>query len=246
MKLTRACDVMTVRVAGIHPKATLGQAIGLMAAFELSGLPVIDISGVMVGMLTGGDLMRRARGREHDALLHDGGFTFGGNVDICMKTRDQTVEEVMTPALCAVQEDTAIAEVARLMKDRGIKRLPVLHGDKLVGIIHRSDLTRVLGADFDTERHDATPRDSAIKDTVLALLHCLQWTPCPLIDVVVASGHVELHGTLLKDQERNVLRAAIETIPGVVRYTDHLVLAEAQGDIFPPFAEDAARRQKLD
>lgn len=245
MKMMQACNVMTTRVAGIHPKGTLGQAIALMADLGVSTLPVVDISGTMLGMLTGGDLLRRAHGGEHNAPLNRSGLIFGGNADRLINMHDQTVEEVMTPELCAVQEGTSLVEVARLMKDRGIKRLPVLHGDKLVGIIHRADLMRMLGADFDVELSAATVQDSAIKDAVLALLHRLKWAPCPLIDVTVEEGKVELHGTLLREDERSVLRSAIETIPGVTSFADHLVLAEPYAGMFPRLPDEMVRRPKL-
>ncbi len=121
----------------------------------------------------------------------------------------------------------------------------MLRGDKLVGIIHRADLMRVLGEDFDSDMRAATPQDSAIKDAVLGMLHSLKWTPSPLIDVAVDAGEVELHGTLLKEKERAALRSAIETIPGVKSYTDHLALAEAPRDMFPRFADDRVLRPKL-
>jgi hypothetical protein len=131
------------------------------------------------------------------------------------------------------------------MRDRGIKRLPVLHGDKIVGMIYQDDLMRVCDAKFDTQSSGVTPLDVAIKDAVLDILHSLKWTASPLIEVTVNAGQVELQGTLLRSHERNALAAAIESIPGVTRYTDHLVLAEVPYDMFPRLADELIRRPKL-
>ncbi|MHB8885030.1 MAG: CBS domain-containing protein [Methylovirgula sp.] len=242
--MMRACDVMTTKVAGIHPKATLSQAIDLMATLGISCLPVIDISGTLVGMLTAGDIMRRTSARAQRALLHDAGV-LNDDTDPDMDARVQIVEEVMTPELCAVQETVSAAEAARLAKARRIKRLPVLHGDKLIGLIDCADLARIVGADLDAEPNIATSQDSAIKAAIHATLHRLKWTPGPLIDVAVEAGQVELHGVLLREHERKTLRSAVETIPGVSRCTDHLVVAESMNDMFPQLPDDMVRRQKL-
>lgn len=241
--MMRACDVMTTKVAGIHPKATLSQAIDLMATLGISCLPVIDISGTLVGMLTVGDIMRRTSARGQRALLHDTGLLCD-DTDADMNAGAQIVEEVMTPELCAVQETVSAAEAARLAKARRIKRLPVLHGDKLIGLIDCADLARIIGADLDAEP-PATSQDSAIKAAIHATLHRLKWTPGPLIDVAVEAGQVELHGVLLREDERKTLRSAVETIPGVRRCTDHLVLAESLNDMFPQLPDERVRRQKL-
>jgi CBS domain-containing protein len=264
--MMRACDVMTTRVAGIHPKATLAQAIALMADFNLTTLPVVDISGTLVGMLTGSDILRRTWLGATDDLtesrtapglrcgtetafadsMEDGCVegTHLNAIDLHWKAYDQAVEDVMTPEICFVRENTPLSEVAQLVRSRQVKRLPVLNGDKIVGIIGCDEVAKTLGKSFDCEPEAEMPADAAIRKAVLNLLHQLSWTPSPLIDILVDGGRIELHGTLLRHEERAPLRLAIETIPGVVRYTDYLVLAEAPRDILPP-ASAAARRLKL-
>lgn len=248
MKIMQARDMMEWRVAGIHPKASLSQAVELMAEIEVGALLVIDISGVLVGMLTAGDILRRshayapaipAPGAFHEALA------FGVKPGWCLNALEQMVEAIMTPELCTVQEDADLDEVAALVKRRAIRRLPVLKGDKLTGIIYGDQLLAALGEDFDDESSDSTPQESAIKAAVLDALHSFKWTAAPLIDVTVAGGKVELQGLLLKAEERPALCRAIETIQGVTRYRDHLVLADVPHDMIPGFAEEMVRRQKL-
>ncbi len=246
MMMMRACDVMTIKVAGIHPKATLSQAVDLMATLGISGLPVIDISGTLVGMLTAGDILRRT-GTSTQRTLFQTADLICDDADPDINAQTQLVEEVMTPELCAVQEATPAAEAGRLVKARGIKRLPVLHGGKLIGIINRADLIHIhaLGDGLDNEHGAATSQDLAIRMAVYATLHRLKWAPSPLIDVMVEAGRVELHGILLREHERKTLCSAIETIPGVNRCTDHLIVAESMNDMLPQLPDAMVRRQKL-
>ncbi|MGO9132467.1 MAG: CBS domain-containing protein [Methylovirgula sp.] len=239
--MIRARDVMINRVAGIHPKASVQQAVEFMADLNVSGLPVIDVSGAIVGMLTAGDVIRRAEGYEFGALP----LVNTGGRKLAAKARHQAVGEVMTPELCAVQDNAPLGEVTKLMKERGIKRLPVVRGDKLVGLINRDALMSAREEDFAADSHRMTSEESAIKQAVQAALHRLKWAPTPLIDVMVQGGVVSLRGTLLQEDEREPLRSAIETIPGVDRYTDHLALADTAGDIFLPEIGEMGRRQKL-
>src|SRR5579872_5227493 len=123
--MIRARDIMTSRVAGIHPKASVGLALDYMACLNLSSLPVIDVSGFVVGMLTARDVVRRLGSNEsapaEEAILLEK-----------PQVEEPLVENIMTPWLCTVQENAPLTEVAKLMRERGIKRLPVLKGEKLV------------------------------------------------------------------------------------------------------------------
>lgn len=246
-KTMEAANIMRTRVAGIHPKASLGQAIELMANLDVTALPVVDVAGRLVGMLTAGDILRRT---QIDAIRDDVAEPWGGSdgfehVRVRRNAYDPTVSEVMTPEVCAVQRDVPAHEVVGLMKDRHIKRLPVLDGDKLVGMIVQSDIAQVFAEDFASTFTAATQQDRKIRDDILSVLRSLKWAPSPLIDIAVEHGSVELNGTLLKAEDRLALRNAIENIAGVIKYRDHLVLADSAEDLFPPSAQDMFRRQKI-
>lgn len=233
---------MRRRIAAIHPKATLGQATALMVTLDADALPVLDISDVLVGMLTRRDILRRVHfADDPSGLPRNDDF----DADFCAAARrnahDRLVEEVMTPEVCSVHEDTLAPEVLRLMQERQIKRLPVLRGNKLVGLISRSDLSETLGADGS----GATSEDGAIKAAVIAALDRLRWAPCPLIEITVASGRVEMRGTLVGESERHVLRATVESLPGVTGFCDHLVSTAPLYSLFAEGPEDLAEEQKL-
>ncbi len=240
--MRQASHVMRWRVAGIHPRAPLVQAVELMTFLEISALPVMDVSGVLVGIVTDGDVARRTMPGDLDLPNYSIAGAAGRRR---IKTQGRIVEDVMTPVLCVVQAETSLADVTALMKSRAIKCLPVLSDDKLVGIIHASDLAEMLGPAFEMKAEHSEACDLAIENDIRGVLRRLEWLATPLIDVTVKSGHVELAGTLLRAEDRPVLRKAIERLPGVASYKDHLVLTESPRDLFAEYPEDDAGRQKL-
>ena len=143
-----AADLMARDVAKVHPEATLLEAVKLMANRRISGLPVVDDQGKVVGMLTEGDLVRWHEGyTERQArwldMLADG-FELAPNFVEGIREQHRKVKRVMTPGVTTVTEDVPAREIARLMFAKNIKRVPVVRDGKLVGILARSDLVRAL------------------------------------------------------------------------------------------------------
>jgi len=222
-----ASDVMTRNVASIGRDAPIGDAIRLMLDHRISGLPVVDGSGKVVGMLTEGDLLRRAetqterqRPRWLELLLGPGRLA-----DEYVRTHGRKVGEIMTEDLVSVAEDTPLAEIVQLMERRRIKRLPVLRGDALVGIVTRADLMRALGQLVDKEPISASD-DDEIQKCVLAELARTAWAPRAGITVVVTDGIVELDGAITNEKAREAVRVAAENVPGVKSVRDRLVWVE--------------------
>ena len=222
-----ASDVMTRNVASIGRDAPIGDAIRLMLNHRISGLPVVDGSGKVVGMLTEGDLLRRAetqterqRPRWLELLLGPGRLA-----DEYVRTHGRKVGEIMTEDLVSVAEDTPLAEIVQLMERRRIKRLPVLRGDALVGIVTRADLMRALGQLVDKEPISASD-DDEIQKCVLAELARTAWAPRAGITVVVTDGIVELDGAITNEKAREAVRVAAENVPGVKSVRDRLVWVE--------------------
>jgi len=222
-----ASDVMTRNVASIGRDAPIGDAIRLMLDHRISGLPVVDGSGKVVGMLTEGDLLRRAetqterqRPRWLELLLGPGRLA-----DEYVRTHGRKVGEIMTEDVVSVAEDTPLAEIVQLMERRRIKRLPVLRGDALVGIVTRADLMRALGQLVDKEPISASD-DDEIQKCVLAELARTAWAPRAGITVVVTDGIVELDGAITNEKAREAVRVAAENVPGVKSVRDRLVWVE--------------------
>ena len=232
----KASDVMTRDLVTVGPGTPVAQAIRLMLDNQVSGLPVLDGAGKMVGILTEGDLLRRSetgterhRPRWLELLMGPGRMA-----SEYVRTHGRKVEEIMTSDLVSVTGDTPLDEVVGLMERRRIKRLPVLEDDVLVGIVSRADLLRSLLRALDTE-HSETRRDDEILDQILAELAKSAWVPRDGLSISVKDGVVALNGVILDEKEREALRVVAENAPGVRAVEDHLVWVEpVSGTVIEP------------
>lgn len=143
-----AGDLMTRDVAVVHPETSLIAAVKLLARRNISGTPVVDDAGTVVGMMTEGDLIRWHEGytdrqaRWLDMLAE--GTELAAEFVAGIQEQHRKVKLVMSPGATSVNEDMPARDIARLMYEKNIKRVPVLRNGKLVGIVARSDLVRAL------------------------------------------------------------------------------------------------------
>ncbi len=223
----KVADVMTREVVSIAPDASVMEAVRLMLQHKISGLPVIDASGNLQGVVTEGDFLRRVetgterkRSRLVEFLLGPGRLATD-----YVRASGRKVDEVMTPDVRTVTEDEALEQVVHLMERYRIKRVPVVRGDKVVGIVTRQNLMRAL-ASLALSEHPVAADDAAIRERLLAELKRQSWAPVGLIDVVVKDGVVKLSGALTDERERQAIRIAAENIAGVKKVEDHLVWIE--------------------
>jgi CBS domain-containing protein len=223
----KAADVMTPSVISIAPDAPVMQAVRIMLQHHISGLPVVDAGGGLVGIVTEGDLLRRVelgtqrrRSRWLEFLIGPGQLA-----DEYAHASGRKVSEVMTRDVQAVHEDTPLDEIVQLMERRRIKRVPVLRGKSLVGIVTRANLLRAL-ASFARELRPAAGDDRTIREQLLAELKKQPWAPVALIDVQVRNGIVQLWGAIGDERQREALHVAAENIAGVKDIDDHLVWVE--------------------
>lgn len=148
----RVGQVMTTGVLTVRPSATFAEIVTLLLDYEISGLPVVDNDGVLVGIVSEADLISKGAyaqapvRRSHLRLLRD--HLQGENVDWAHKAAARTARELMTFPVRTVAPEDDLASVAKVMLTGRVKRLPVLSDGKLVGILTRHDLLRPLvGAD---------------------------------------------------------------------------------------------------
>jgi CBS domain-containing protein len=147
-----AGDLMTRDVAVVHPETSLREAVTIMARRGISGMPVVDATGAVVGMLSEGDLVRWQEGQSAKQarwldMLADG-FALAPAFIEGLRSEANKVKTVMVQEVTAVDEATPARRIARLMHAKGIKRVPVLRDGKLVGIVARSDLVRALAEEL--------------------------------------------------------------------------------------------------
>ncbi len=218
-----AADVMTPDVITVHPDTPLDQLVGLMLENRISGVPVMA-GDSLVGIVTEGDLLRRVElgtetRRSHLLELLSGATPLAGEY---VRSHGRKTSEVMTPDVVTIEHTTPIAEIARLLETRRIKRVPVLRDGKRVGIVSRANLLRALAI-----RLQAPPPpladDRWIRSALLAELRRHKWgTMVADFDVTVENGVVTLWGVVHSEQQRRAVVVSAENTPGVKRVEDHL------------------------
>ena len=215
----QAQDVMTTAVATILAEAPVQEAAKLMLERRISALPVMDSKGRLTGIVSEGDLVRRAE-LATDAPRSWWLQVFAGNAARdYLKTHGAAVRDVMTSSVVSVRRTTALHEVARLLEKHRIKRVPVIEAGRLVGIVSRADLVRRL-ATAPARPTARTASDRALRRKVLKELQR------PNIDltyanVTVEHGVVHVWGGLRSRSEQKVLRVTAKAIDGVRKVEDH-------------------------
>lgn len=223
----KAEDVMTRDVIAVAPDATVLQAARLMLQHHISGLPVVDKSGKLVGVLSEGDFLRRRETRTEHKRSRWLEFLMGpGRIAAeYSHSHGSKVSEVMTTEVQTVADETPLEEIVELMERKRIKRVPVLCGEQLVGIVTRSNLMHAM-VSMARVVQPAAKDDGTIRETLLAEMQKADWAPVAMTNVVVRDGVVELWGTIVDERQREALKVAAENIPGVKAVNDHLVWVE--------------------
>ena len=233
-------DVMTPNVISVNSDETVHKAASLMLRNRISGLPVVDQTGTLVGIVTEGDFLRRGElgtQRRRPKWLE---FIVGPGrlAQEYVHTTGRKVEEVMTPNPYTVTEDEALEKVVELMERRHIKRVPVMRDGKMVGIVSRANLLHAL-ASLTRDTPAAPAGDAAIRDQIMATLSQQPWAPN--INVIVKNGVVELWGAITDEREREALIVAAENAAGVKEVHDHLVWVEPHSGMSFLSPEDEAQ-----
>jgi CBS domain-containing protein len=222
-----ARDIMTPHVITVRADATVGEAIRLMLQHRISGLPVVDAAGKLAGVVTEGDFLRRTEAGTENRRSSWLEFLLGpGRLAAeYIHTHGRKIHEVMTDKVFTVEETTPLTEVVRLMEVSRIKRVPVMRGAKLVGIISRANLLQLLGRVIG-EVKPMSKDDADIRARILAELENQSWAPTADVNVIVRDGIVELKGAIFDERERVALKVAAENVPGVKTVRDHLIWIE--------------------
>jgi CBS domain-containing protein len=227
----RAMDVMTTDVISVDPDTTVQALATLLAERGISGAPVVDAGGRLVGIISEGDLLHRAEigsARRHRVRRRSWWLDHFAS-DLArdyVKSHGRTVKDIMTRDVVIVTEDTELAEVAALLEAKRVKRVPVMREDKVVGIISRANIVRAVGATKGAPAREGEGDDRSIRAHLLAELSNEEWAKVWPEDIIVRDGIV--HFWISEDEppeKRQALRVAAETIPGVRGVEEHVLPA---------------------
>ena len=222
----RVTDLMTRNCISVLTSTTLADAARIMLENHVAGLPVLDTHGKLVGIVSEGDLLRRAElGTDGKPMNSLKAFLHPSSVaEDLLVTHARHVSGVMTHNPASVTPDTELNEVAELMLYKHIKRLPVLDEGKLVGVISRTDLLRALMRKLIETRAEAT--DEEIRNYIKSELDHASWAQHHSIRIHVKKRVVNLEGPVFSTEERRAVLIIAENTPGVQEVQDHLMFLD--------------------
>jgi CBS domain-containing protein len=234
----RAHQIMTRSVYSVLPEATILEAANIMLQRHISGLPVVEASGKLVGIVSEGDFIRRSeigtqrkRGRWLKFL-----FGAGEAATEFVHEHGRKISEVMTRDPLTISEDTPLEEIVKTMENNGVKRLPVMRGDKLVGIVSRANLLQAV-ATLARDIPDPTADDDHIRRRIVDTLDKNDWCPFGL-NVVVRDGIVHLSGVITEERSRQASIVGAENVAGVKKVHDHLCWVDTMSGMYLESPED--------
>lgn len=204
-------DVMKTAVMTVDPETPLKNAARILTEFGISGLPVVDADGAVVGVVSETDILfkelgaRRRRARLADALS-------AARRSRRRKTGAETAGEAMTSPAVTISSDASVADAARVMLERRVNRLPVIRGDRLIGIVTRADLVRAF-----------TRSDEEIAADLDALLVDRFWLQPTAVIADVSDGRVTLLGEVDSRETAAALEETVRQLPGVVSVNATLI-----------------------
>jgi CBS domain-containing protein len=220
---------MTTDVITVKPDSMIRQVAQLLLCHRISAVPVVDQHGKLVGIVSEGDLMRRGEtgteprrswwlqllARPED-IAHD-----------YVRSHARRVGDVMTQNVMTVSPDDTVADIAALLEEKRIKRVPVCRDGRVVGIVSRADLLHGIA----TSRIEAPVQgDEDIRHAVISRIREQAGVRDWLLSVTVSAGKVHLWGGIRSEEERRAARVAAETVGGVNSVEDHLTVIPAMVD----------------
>jgi CBS domain-containing protein len=220
----KARDVMVSPVITIDEHSTVRDVAKTLITHHISAVPVIDHAGKLVGIVSEADLMhRKETGTERPSswwlAMISGDRTLAAEY---VQSHATKVADVMTRNVETARADTPLHEIADLLEEKHIKRVPIVSdaGD-LVGIVSRANIIQAVAGAL--PRLEMTVPDAMIRERLIAELKKQAWSHVHKLNVTVTNGVVDLWGFAQSEKERQAIKVAAESIPGVSGVSDHLM-----------------------
>ena len=228
----RAYQIMTPRLTTVRVDTPIAKAAELMLEKRVSGLPVVDAKGHLVGIVSEGDFLRRGEiGTRH---RRSGWLEFfvgpGKLASEFVKEEGRTVGDVMTRDPVTIAEDATLEDIVQIMEQKGIKRLPVLRNRDLIGIVTRANLLQAV-ANLARDASQPSTDDDTLRKEILNAIESQPWSPMGL-NAVVRDGIVDLSGVITDDRQRNAVVVAAKNVPGVKAVHDHMCWVDTMSGFY--------------
>lgn len=223
----KAADVLESEVITVGPATSVSDVAKLLLSRKISALPVVD-NGKLVGIVSEGDLIRRVEsGTERhrswwlELLTSDEALATE-----YVKSHARFAGEVMTRKVVTAKEDTLLTDIARLFENNNIKRVPIVRGNEIVGVVSRGDLLRVLASLHD-KSEPAASDDDAIRAEIMKRLKAEHWFGSAQAEISVRGGIVKVEGIAMTSEQQSAMRVIAENVPGVRAVNDRTILKKS-------------------
>ena len=212
----KAEDVMVSTVITVGVNASIGEVAAILLNNHISAAPVVDEKGELVGIVSEGDLMRRPEigtTKRHSWWLELISNKWASATEY-IKSHSRKVADVMTRDLITAKPDTPLGDIAGLLERNQIKRVPIVEGGKLVGIVSRANILQALSSATRKLPSLMTADDSELRRKVVSQMASESWRPT-MLTVTVQDRTVDLWGVVHSVEQKKAAQLAAETTPGV-------------------------------
>jgi CBS domain-containing protein len=221
----KASDVMVSNVITVPITATIGETAATLLNNHISGAPVLGEKGELVGIVSEGDLMRRpetgtAKPPSWWLELISSERSLASEY---IKSHSRKVVDVMSRNVVTASPDTPLGDIAALLERNRIKRVPIVEGGKIVGIVSRANILQALASATKKLPSLASEGDVELRRKVIARLAAEKWRPT-MLTVTVQDGTVDLWGLVHSSEEKKAARLVAELTPGVRSVVDNIVV----------------------
>ena len=223
----KARDIMVMNVITVSPEASVRQVANILFKNRISALPVVDEHGELIGIISEGDLARRAEletDYRRSWWLEIFARKSKENLAIeYVKSHARRVKDVMTRRVITARPATSLRDIAALLEKNRIKRVPIVANGKVVGIVSRANLIQAL-ASLRKENEQSTTSASMIRKKVMAQFKSEQWSKHSLLNATVQGGTVKLWGIVDSEAEKEAARVAAEQVAGVQAIENNVIV----------------------
>jgi CBS domain-containing protein len=221
----KAADVMVSNVITVGVNASIGEVAAILLNNHVSAAPVVDEKGELVGIVSEGDLIRRPEigtAKRHSWWLELISNKWASATEY-IKSHSRKVADVMTRDVITAKPDTPLGDIAAMLERNRIKRVPIVEGGKLVGLVSRGNILQALASATKKLSSLTTASDSELRKKVQSRVAAEPWRPT-MLTVTVQDGTVDLWGLVHSVEERKAAQLAAESTPGVRAVVNNIIV----------------------